>query len=290
MKKIKIICSWTIDTKNYFKKQLKEEKYWDNYVLTNEKIADFYVIINKPSSLTKDNYYEDKKTIYLTMEPSFSKLRNNFSKYVNEKSDIYYHNINGLEWWISKNYDQLLKYKIEKTKKISAFISDNYSSENQIKRVNFSKYLDQIDNLDLFGKLRFPEEDSYNIIKNLKNYKGAINIKDNGLFPYKYTIVCENACEKNYFSEKLSDGILSECLCFYHGCTNILDFINPNAIIIIDLENPSKALETIINSIKQNEWERRIDIIRKEKLKILNELQLIPTIVNIIKKKLSDKK
>ena len=48
MKKIKIITSWTDDSKSYFKKQLKNGKYWDDFTLTNDEKADFYVIINKP--------------------------------------------------------------------------------------------------------------------------------------------------------------------------------------------------------------------------------------------------
>ena len=74
--KIKILCNWTKNTKDYFKKQLKENESWDNFTLTNDKYADFYVIINQLFPNSVDNYYDENKTIYLTMEPSFSKWRN----------------------------------------------------------------------------------------------------------------------------------------------------------------------------------------------------------------------
>ena len=283
-KKIKILCSWTQTPNIYFKKQLKNFEYWDDFILTNEKYADFYVIINQPFPNKKDNYYEEEKTIYLTMEPSFSTWRKDFDKYVNPKSMIYYHNVNGLEWWLSKNYDQLLDSKIVKSKNISSIVSDNYFSEYHKKRVNFLKYLDDVDQIDLFGKLNFPESDGYKIIKALNNYRGKLNLKDDGLFPYKYTFVSENTREENYFTEKLSDGILAECLCFYCGCPNISDFIDEKAYIKIDLDNPEETLKIIKEAINTNQWEKRIEYIKDAKMKILNELQLIPTIVNIIKK------
>ena len=286
MKKIKILCSWTNNTKEYFKKQLKDEKNWDDFILTNDKYADFYVIINDVNPNEKDVYYEENKTIYLTMEPSFSIWRNNFNKYVNSNTNIYYHNINGLEWWISKNYNQLLYFNITKTKNMSCILSNNYSSYYHKKRVNFLKYLDKLNEIDLFGRVDTSIQESYTIINSLKNYKGKLNSKEDGLFPYKYTFVCENAKENNYFTEKLADGILSECLCFYCGCPNISELINENAYIIIDLENPEKAIKIIEESIKTNQWEKRIKYIKEEKMKILNELQLIPTIINIIKNKL----
>lgn len=286
MKKIKIICTWTNNTKEYFKKQLKDEKNWDDFILTNDKYADFYVIINDVNPNEKDIYYEENKTIYLTMEPSFSIWRNNFNKYVNSNTNIYYHNINGLEWWISKNYNQLLDFNITKTKNMSCILSNNYSSYYHKKRVNFLKYLDKLNEIYLFGRVDTSIQESYTIINSLKNYKGKLNSKEDGLFPYKYTFVCENAKENNYFTEKLADGILSECLCFYCGCPNISEFINKNAYIIIDLENPEEAIKIITNSIKTNQWEKRIKYIKEAKMKILNELQLIPTIVNIIKNKL----
>lgn len=284
MKKIKILCSWTPKPNEYFKKQLKNQKFWDNYVLTNDKFADFYVIINQPFLNKKDNYYEEEKTIYLTMEPTFSMWRRNFDKYVNPNNKIYYHNVNGLEWWLSKNYNQLLEYKIVKSKNISSIISDNYSSEYHKKRVNFLKHLDNINNIDLFGKMNFPQKEGCKIIKSLKNYRGELKLKDDGLFPYKYTFVCENACEENYFTEKLSDGILAECLCFYCGCPNVTDFIDERALIKIDLDKPEETLKIIKDAISNNHWEKRIKYIKEAKMKILNELQLIPTIVKILKK------
>jgi len=282
METIRIILNFTQDSKKYFSKQLKNGTHWDNFTLTNDERADYYVIINEP--MNYNTYYDEKKTIYIAMEPTFSDWGKKFRPLIADNKHIYFHKVNGLEWWVGRNYDELINLKIDKSKNLSAIISDNYQSEYHIKRVNFLPYLDKLDNVDFFGFLNFPNSTGYNIIKSLKNYRGKLGNKELGLFPYKYTFASENAREEGYFTEKIADAIISECLCFYCGCPNITDFIDERAYIILDLNKPEEAKKIVEDAINSNEWEKRIDIIRKEKNKILNDLQLIPTIVNIIKK------
>ena len=106
--------------------------------------------------------------------------------------------------------------------------------------------------------------------------------KDRGLFPYKYTYGAENSRENNYFTEKICDAILSECLCFYHGCPNLHDFLHPESYISIDVCDHERSLEIIQSAIANNEWEKRLPYIRESKDKILNELQMLPTLERII--------
>ncbi|MBP1777768.1 MAG: hypothetical protein H6Q86_3778, partial [candidate division NC10 bacterium] len=98
----------------------------------------------------------------------------------------------------------------------------------------------------------------------------------------KYTFAAESHAEKNYFTEKLVDAILSECLCFYWGCPNLSDYIDPRAYIRLDLDDFDAAAHTITTAIAQGEWERRIDFIRREKRKILEEYQVFPTLQRIV--------
>ena len=55
--------------------------------------------------------------------------------------------------------------------------------------------------------------------------------KPEGLAPYRFSIVIENVRERNYFSEKLVDAILCQCVPIYWGCPNIGEFFDPAAII-----------------------------------------------------------
>jgi hypothetical protein len=55
---------------------------------------------------------------------------------------------------------------------------------------------------------------------------------------------------------------------------------------VINPDDHKGSLNIIKDAIENGEWEKRIDVIRHEKLKILNEIQLIPVIESIITGKL----
>ena len=117
-----------------------------------------------------------------------------------------------------------------------------------------------------------------------KNYKGTLpyHKKDDALFPYKYTFNVENNSEPNYITEKLYDAILSESLCFYSGCPNVKDVINPKAFVYLDLENFDKDMEIVKNAIENNLWKDRIEYIKKEKIKIIEQMSIFSQINKLI--------
>lgn len=55
--------------------------------------------------------------------------------------------------------------------------------------------------------------------------------KADGLAPYRYSVVIENIREKNYFSEKLVDAVLCNCVPIYWGCPNLDRFVDTTGII-----------------------------------------------------------
>jgi hypothetical protein len=72
--------------------------------------------------------------------------------------------------------------------------------------------------------------------------------KEDGLLPYHYSIVIENCQEADYFTEKLLDAMLCDCLPIYWGCPNIASYFNPEGLIICNNEAELKiacsSLET----------------------------------------------
>jgi len=295
-----IVCHMDLkyeDTKDYFKRFCKSDYEWDNLVLTNEFFADYYIIINNPGSPWNNKFlfYNPKRTIIFQADPI--EYRKEWGKWAEPaKKNFFYvydtkHHHNFVEWQISKDYNWLSNNSIKKTKSLSTVTSALYRFPGHKKRLDFLQFVDKKLKIDIYGRPKMNRWSIAEKLNKLKNYKGSLPhlCKDNGLFPYKYTFAAENSSEKNYFTEKIIDAILSECLCFYWGCPNIEKFINKRAFIRIDLDNPEKALKTIQNAIKNKEWEKRIDIIRKEKKKILNEMQIMPTIERIIKQKLKNK-
>jgi FkbM family methyltransferase len=128
------------------------------------------------------------------------------------------------------------------------------------------------DFVDVYGRQNY---------HNFMNYKGTVE-NDNKYKNYKYCISVENNSEYNYATEKIWEPVLCECLCFYWGCPNIGDYIDARAFVLLDLNDYEKSCETIKRAIEEDWWSERIDIIRKEKEKILNELAFFPTLDRII--------
>ena len=70
-------------------------------------------------------------------------------------------------------------------------------------------------------------------------------------------------------------------------CTDkeLYDTINPECYIKIDLKNPEEALGIIKTSIENNEWEKRIGAIKKEKKLVVKKLNFLNVINNAIQSK-----
>ena len=102
------------------------------------------------------------------------------------------------------------------------------------------------------------------------------------MFPYKYVFNVENNSIKNYYTEKLVDGILAECLVFYSGCYNVKEYIDEKAFVYLQLDDFEKDYKIVQDAIQNNLWEERLPYIRKAKQKILNYLQFFPRLERII--------
>jgi hypothetical protein len=131
--------------------------------------------------------------------------------------------------------------------------------------------------------------DIYNQNNNFEfsNYKGPVSLytdKYKGMVNYKYYFMMENNFEENFITEKIWEPILCETLVFYYGCPNVSTYINPLAYVELDINDFEKCYQTIKQAIEEDWWSQRIDIIRQEKKKILNELAFFPTIQKIIQK------
>jgi len=276
MIKVKLLCNWCHSNAlaQSWNKMSQGNFRWNNIqILTDDSVKpDYYCLIN----FTESEEFDPTKTIYMTMEPLIH-IQSYPGKWNSiKKSDMLYTlPRNNIEWHLGKTYSELSREPIIKTKLISTVVSDLYRDPGHIKRVDFIKYLQQQDfDLDIYGRSNK---------LNLKNYLGPLPTynKDAGILPYKYTIACENSSEKGYFTEKIVDAILGECLCFYWGCPNITEYLNEMTYIRLDLDDFQKSYQIIKNAIATNQWEVRLTAIKKAKYKILNELQFFPTLARI---------
>jgi hypothetical protein len=117
-----------------------------------------------------------------------------------------------------------------------------------------------------------------------ENYQGILEPenKAEGIVPYKYYFMVENNYEKDFITEKLWEPILCESLVFYYGCPNVTDYIDSDAFVLLDMNDFEKSYQTIKTAIKEDWWSQRIDKIKQEKDKLLNEMAFFPRLRKVI--------
>ena len=114
--------------------------------------------------------------------------------------------------------------------------------------------------------------------------KGFNEIEDKweALAPYKYHIVLENSSFKDYWTEKLADAYLAFCYPIYFGCPNIYDYFDASMLSVIDIAKPDQAVEEIEKCLAADEYEARIERLKKARHRILNEYNIFAVISNYI--------
>lgn len=290
MIRVKFIGHWADDEHvfNQFKNFTKDSNFcWNSIQLVGpEQEYDFLCIVNHPREAV---FCDTQKAIVFQWEPIDARkhwgefFHPDPKRFFAVYDTSYSHNIPC--WQISKNVNWLMNNRIHKSKLISGIVSDKTTSPYGDERPGRNNRLDFIQN---FLDAEIPEYDHFGMIyqrnsvfHRLRNYRGMLQDKEDGLFPYKYSFTAENGCEINYFTEKFLDAILSECLPLYAGCPNISDFFDPRCYIPINLENPDESLVIVQNAIHNKEWEKRLPIIRKEKHRILTSFSIFPLLESL---------
>ena len=252
---------------------------WNNLQLTeDEQQTDYFFVINHPGAQIVPSL---KRTLVFQMEPQVginqwgswaAPPRADFFQV--RSHDLY---LNNCEWHLGLTHQELaVAAPLEKTRVISAVISDKYIDPGHIKRVNFLRFIETKDSklISIFGtcaSLQFT------------NYKGILPHmnKANALLPYTYHFAAENHSEHNYITEKVCDAILANCLCFYFGAPNIEE-VFPDAVIPLALEDFPRDYEVILATISRGEHERRLPAIRRAREKILYQYSIFPTLDAVI--------
>jgi len=280
MIRVKITTNWCddLEIREEFNKCTKNNDYrWNDLYLIPPSEGDTYdyvVVINfTPQNIRlKDAIIFDAETY--PSRSQWAYLYTDKSKFFKHFSTEQYYTLD--KWYVNRTYQELL-ITPQKTKIMSGIISGNNFLEGHQDRLNFCFYY--LDNLPYYDHYSRDE-------LNLRSYKGALDDKADGLMSYRYTFNAENYKENNYITEKLLDSILCETLTFYDGAPNVSQHIDPRCFITIDLKKPGEALEIIKTAIKNNEWEKRIEFIRAEKKRLMNERNILNIIDKIIKKEI----
>jgi len=272
---------WRRMAKNY------KDYTWNNIqVIEPDKPADITIIINHPK-FHKVEKFNRKNTITYQLEPKVVR-KTHWWEYNNPSTKngfLFCHNIDSnhmaIDWNVEYTYEQLQTLKIKKTKIMSTVQTwKNYYPGHMLRKFFLQNYLDKLNYIDIYGHLKQGDDWTYRrFISEL-----PVRKKENALIPYKYTFCCENSIETNYWTEKITDALICECLPFYWGCKNLKDFLPNDCYIWLPLDDPEISLQIIEKSIKNNEWEKRLPIIKKAKKLIMEKWQFFPDLEYHLKK------
>ena len=290
--RVKMLCNWC-SSQQLCKEWSNMCDYgyvWKNIEMTWEDDVDFYVIINRPEP---NSIYDPAKTIVFQMEPwVYDETKNwgvktwgewsepkNFLKVFGRKTG----DVNNIFWQLELPLSELVN-SFEKSKGdiISSICSSKYFDEGHIHRIDFLHYLEKEGiALDIYNKSNDRE---------FKSYRGPLSPyidKSKGLVPYKYYFMIENNYEEDFITEKLWEPILCESLVFYYGCPNVENHVNPLAFVLLDINDFEKSTKIVKQAIEEDWWSQRIDVIREEKRRLLNEMAFFPRLQNILKDEVS---
>jgi len=135
-----------------------------------------------------------------------------------------------VETWVT---DTDTACKVKKTKTCSLIASNKQNLEGHRLRHRIANWLKtEMPEVDLLGRAYKP-----------------IELKEDGLAAYHYSIIIENNQEREYFTEKLLDCMLCNTMPIYWGCPNIADYFNTEGMIICLSEQELQA--TISQHINQ---------------------------------------
>jgi hypothetical protein len=240
MIKIIFLCNWGESSSQLLARYSNQtpNKYgeWKDIVgVTSMGEADFFIVLEGSNVQIPID-----KIIFIKREPNFIRTYQTNYKYVIDWDDSNC----GITWWVNKSYDEFKSMTYpDKTKKVSCVVSSKHKH-----RAEYVKSLFRGKSpIDLYGR-------GHNKALYGDNYKGPLEYdgkcKLRGLIDYEYSVVLENSQQKNYFTEKLADAILSWTVPLYWGCPNIIDLLPKNSYHLVNtnIDNPIGEINKLINN------------------------------------------
>ncbi len=171
-------------------------------------------------------------------------------------------------WYNSRNFEENRNFVVPpKTKLISAVCSS--------KRMRWTQHGDRI------ALLRKCQAE----IPGMEWYGWGVNAFDRKcevMDAYRYHIAFENHIAPHYWSEKIADAFLSECLPFYAGAPNLAEDFPEESFIPIPANDPDAAIRIIREAIANDEWSKRIEAIREARSRLLSKYNFFAQVIRLI--------
>lgn len=292
--------SWHFESPEIFLKTLlkmtpnKSGRWKDMMAVIDPYNADYCVIM--------DGYrgkFPKERALYFGQHPQYASP--SFKDYKNTeclKAFPLSHHLNPGEWWISHDYDTLMKMRPpKKTKKAICVMTYQTSYSVYQQRISFMhEFVKNYKDFDMFGRPR----EKYELDPKFKEvyrgvlgnnkfdaYKGEHIIGKEVLIDYRYSLDFDQGKTANYFSERFYDAMLLWTMPIYFGSTNVHKFVPENSFRYVDIDNITDyEIKKTIKVIESDFREQNLDAMKEARYLLLNEWQTWPRIYDIIKEKL----
>ena len=182
----------------------------------------------------------------------------------------YYHL--GNPWFINKTFDELYHQETVTKTKLLSVVASNLSyvtySRNYKIRYDFIMALKNHfgNDIDIFGR-------GFNELKH----------KEDGLYPYKFSVAIENMPLPYNISEKLSDCLLTHTFPLYYDCPNINRFYDDRAYAKLDIMDHAYSIGVIEKILATpNYYESHLAAVIEAKKKYLVNYSFQAVIVKAI--------
>jgi hypothetical protein len=291
MKKIYFAPNWGLTSEqmvqDYIKQSPNNSGVWSNITYTVDENEADYVVVQDQCDPHLIQRFEKEKILYFSREAMTPQIQQFYPpSQVSRNSFWDGTNILWTKWWypnkssggIGLTYDQLKKEQTppKKSDILSCVQSDKRMTYGHVLRHDFlGKFMSLCPNLlDLYGPISYAN-------KELDN-----NDKTNALDSYKYTLAFDNQdIARDFFGTQFTDAILRWCVPIYWGGADLEKYFPKKSFLKIDItKDHQKVVEDIVKFIEQDDYESRIDDIRKARKLILDRYNMWPVLERVINK------
>lgn len=172
-------------------------------------------------------------------------------------------------WFNCHHFDQLASPTPPDKSKLLSTVCSSKQQKHTLHnaRYGFTRWLQgRIPEMDLFGHgIRYIER------------------KFEALDPYRFHLAIENHRAPHHWTEKLADPYLCQAIPIYCGCTNIQDYFPEESYLLIDINEPEQALETIQSTLADPQaYQKRSEALQEARHRVLYQYNLIAVVAEIV--------
>jgi hypothetical protein len=165
----------------------------------------------------------------------------------------------GHHWFVELTAEQALRQPLlDKPRLISAVVSSKADTAGHRRRLAFMRTLKEHfgERLDWFGR----------------GIRDLGDRKLNALAEYRYHVVLENGAWPHYWTEKIADAFVANCLPFYWGDPRISETFDPQSHVPIEVDDVAGTIRLIEQAIAEDWWSQRQPALAGARRRVVEDL------------------